>query len=1166
MAEESGGAFISGRSEEDEVILKQMNSSPFGGGDVMNLFLKGLERFGYNFSVIADTLIQFFQATKLFLEAFKNPLTAALIETIDSLIEALEELDALGFGNVSVWPWEHGTYPAMLDTSRLDEAILGLAAALEGIDAKTIGFAESGAFIKTENGETLLTPGQKLYAQKSGDNPGGLTKRFVYDTLMGVRNYFHPETWKGSSVFYTDTAAAAAKRQAAWHPGMGISQESLSQSLTGQVLEGSKDALHTAIDSTQKNLLVKELTPEQCIEQILKSLSGSSPDSNKPTGSGPYEAFVIMFTLPTINGVIQILQSFVDYFGSVIGDPLLRKLALPDSSDDKEVTITLGESLGKPTQESIQRAMAVGRLETDYSLEQREYIQHSPGINVVPPLNLWDQMTTSEDEWFYELGDFKPRKVADGTYKVGNNEVPMFKPGDKIIQEGGVLGFTHFSAEVVEHFPIVVKNGMWIQNKVKVKSVRGEYLKTNHKPLNSATVPLVRAISKDFVSPERYPVFRSDTLEKPILRNESTFFGTISEGSNIIRHIIPNTIEGHSFRVNCQAEKGYVGIGSPFDMAMKKLLKSGGGDAFVDSYMKFLQGIKKGMIIDHQFLQPFDVSDRNLNVYKDSNFKGSDFKFNYGKLLDVIPSLGVQWHIANIKLDGVVVENLNDLTEEKLFLYHDDDRASGRPYGMRGLQFELGFLNADGSYDTELLNLDIKGAISPPNGVVYSWETKISTGKKGEDGKLIEGPPNPPFQLQSANKNVSPNWKYIRISDLFPAYGETITEAIGMVKKFKKQVQSIAKEIDSYIKFLERQIEAIQALNDQIQQLIAFFSKGLNAAGLYSGQFSGQGIGDFKSKLQKIKMLQTSPNKVNEITLETVETDTTIEDPFTGLEKSVKRKVLRPGIKVLDIEPDGIPKELHELDNLKYSGAIVFFAQGPDIEKFSKFMNNFNGLATLGKGFLANIFKKEDSIAQKIVPYVHEIQGQDGEGNWVNLDSHTIDDDGTIRIVFTNDAHELTKTDRDMINKQMEKNVQFSPKMQTGNISLTNDDTDPLPLTFTTKNDSIVLFQGTYTSTSADLAVRSTFSQETEYHQFSQQPKTSSTGGSPLADDNGKFDRQYFNVDLTTKIPLPRSNTKYKILVRSSITNFEGQTLKEEGLLGIGFDINPVSVEFGELV
>ena len=84
-------------------------------------------------------------------------------------------------------------------------------------------------------------------------------------------------------------------------------------------------------------------------------------------------------------------------------------------------------------------------------------------------------------------------------------------------------------------------------------------------------------------------------------------------------------------------------------------------------------------------------------------------------------------------------------------------------------------------------------------------------------------------------------------------------------------------------------------------------------------------------------MLQTSPNKVNEITLETVETDTTIEDPFTGLDKVEKRQVLRPSVKAAeDLEPDGIPKPLSELENLKYSGAIVFFSQGPDISKFDK--------------------------------------------------------------------------------------------------------------------------------------------------------------------------------------------------------------------------------------
>ncbi len=87
----------------------------------------------------------------------------------------------------------------------------------------------------------------------------------------------------------------------------------------------------------------------------------------------------------------------------------------------------------------------------------------------------------------------------------------------------------------------------------------------------------------------------------------------------------------------------------------------------------------------------------------------------------------------------------------------------------------------------------------------------------------------------------------------------------------------------------------------------------------------------------------------------------------------------------------------------------------------------------------------------------------------------------------------------------MEKTVQFSPKIQIGNISLTNDDTDPLPLTFTTKNDSIVLFQGTYTSTSADFAVRSTFSQETDIINFHNNLKQVQLAEVRLADDNGKF-------------------------------------------------------------
>ena len=154
----------------DDVYLKQMEGSPFGGsaGDAMNAFLEGLSAFGAEFSRVSDTLIQFFQATKLFLQAFKNPLVAALIETIDALIEALEEMDALGFGSVSVWPWKDGTYPQPLNTDKLDEAVLGLVAAMSGLEATAVGYSERGTFVKTQNGESLLTPGQELLTIEGG--------------------------------------------------------------------------------------------------------------------------------------------------------------------------------------------------------------------------------------------------------------------------------------------------------------------------------------------------------------------------------------------------------------------------------------------------------------------------------------------------------------------------------------------------------------------------------------------------------------------------------------------------------------------------------------------------------------------------------------------------------------------------------------------------------------------------------------------------------------------------------------------------------------------------------------------------------------------------------------------------------------------------------------
>ena len=64
---------------------------------------------------------------------------------------------------------------------KLDEAILGLVAAMEGIDIGDIKFSERGFFVQTKNGETLLTPGQEIAS--GGTMESFQTKDTVYDCL-----------------------------------------------------------------------------------------------------------------------------------------------------------------------------------------------------------------------------------------------------------------------------------------------------------------------------------------------------------------------------------------------------------------------------------------------------------------------------------------------------------------------------------------------------------------------------------------------------------------------------------------------------------------------------------------------------------------------------------------------------------------------------------------------------------------------------------------------------------------------------------------------------------------------------------------------------------------------------------------------------------------------
>ena len=68
--------------------------------------------------------------------------------------------------------------------------------------------------------------------------------------------------------------------------------------------------------------------------------------------------------------------------------------------------------------------------------------------------------------------------------------------------------------------------------------------------------------------------------------------------------------------------------------------------------------------------------------------------------MDLIPSVGVTFHIAKILVDGEELENLSDVTPEKLFRFNEN----GRVYDIKPMSFVLGQKNFDGTYNTELLD------------------------------------------------------------------------------------------------------------------------------------------------------------------------------------------------------------------------------------------------------------------------------------------------------------------------------------------------------------------------------------------------------------------------------------------------------------------------------
>ena len=101
---------------------------------LLNAVLQNVASFAGDLSGGLGTLVEFLNLTKIYLQAIADPIALILIPAIDQLIDAIEDLKNIGFGTLSVWPWESGQGESGIDSTKALEAIQALIMALNDIN------------------------------------------------------------------------------------------------------------------------------------------------------------------------------------------------------------------------------------------------------------------------------------------------------------------------------------------------------------------------------------------------------------------------------------------------------------------------------------------------------------------------------------------------------------------------------------------------------------------------------------------------------------------------------------------------------------------------------------------------------------------------------------------------------------------------------------------------------------------------------------------------------------------------------------------------------------------------------------------------------------------------------------------------------------------------
>ena len=975
----------------EPVEFDKMNS---GLDPALETTLGNMLEFSKNVSELTQNLLSLFTVMKYYLKAIKDPLALVLIPALDALIATLEELKNVGFGSLSVWPWEVGKIESGVDTSKVEEALTMLMAAIEDVDPKQLTY-------NVTNDDFDYNPLDLEGTARISSH----SKISVLTAMEGIQSFFNPGKWTGPF----------------------------------------DEAVNSVIQKINESFKIRTLTPSQFISEVNNSFDDVN-DPNRPIGSGQYGAFVCFFALPTHHALRDMIQAFMDFFGNVAKDTA-------DLVDDRIELLELGDPL-----------IAEG-LEAEQNRE--DIFGNFAKCTIKRELgNFSGTVIGNEDnDYLPEVDVYKQTARSRGLKAF----LPMFAPGT-LIQQGG--NFNDFTAEVVQHDPIIIIKGKVIKNTVRIKSKRGTLKLNTAEGDQPNTSPVISLNPKDLFDGEKhiisqetgaetaagvlsfatmgllryglgmdgsvnfkkYPMFSPPSATVPKLTPSTEFVATIKSDDDELTYVLPapKSIQGGIIKLHIKYWHTDISLLNNFQ--------------FRSEMISFYESLSKGQPIMHDYIVAGNSETFQGDAPPIPKTYDDDYwtRFAYKRLLwSTLPGLGFQPCIKNITIKGKDLEK-GDL-ESQLFVRdtdHPDKFAS-----MNSVSIKIGRMVRTGEIVDYLIDANeyfpsIDFSISVPD----DDSRKSRKSKDRQEFYEMGGNFLKTFIVEGG-ANTLPNWKFTRIQDFWPLYGDLIDNIIDRIEFAKSMATGALDSITKAIKYLEDIIEDFEKLNKQIQDILVFFANGLSKSGLYSATISGVGgISEFKERLSSAKIMH-DPVPIQEFELVPVTTEHKVRNFSTGQDEYIKTTTIKPKDTTLTQEEfdaqnpnkEKVPLSFSDLDSLKYSGGFVFFAKSPlELESLKQFEKLSGDLGSTMRGEYKEkeITDEINSYLEYVRPYVKEIQVKNRDSNAYQdaEGSDNIIRDAAIKIIFTNDADQLTDEQKRKIRDNKRQDFEFGVGLHVGNI------------------------------------------------------------------------------------------------------------------------------------